>query len=351
MGRGIFSVICGFLPCFGFALFLIRLAPRLGLLDIPRGRRQHLHPVPMVGGLALILSLALGHFEPFCQLPLAVPEQLAVLAMALLGLLDDRFELRARWKALVSLGLALLLAYSTSRQLAHLTHPLYFLGLSLAPTSWAVLPMLVAMYWALPQSFNLIDGANGLAMGFGLVVLASLWAAGYPHAFFVGALLGCLTLNWPRARLFLGDCGSLSLGLLLTILVKGACLEQHPSHIILLFAYPTADVSMVVLVRLLQGRSLGIGDRNHLHHQIKDRWPGLKMWIAPLLLSLAALCASGGYLGGDWLYVPVIGVVLLALVAASLGVTRLFEGRSLSGMLGREAESDDLRQEAVSGMK
>ena len=321
----LFSVFLGFWICLGISLLLVRFAPALGLMDIPGGRRQHTHPVALVGGLALILALVVRTVVIDYRTHLTVLEQFTVLSMALLGLLDDRFDLRARWKAALGLGFALLLAHTTALQVTQAGHALEFLGATLAPTSWIIPPLLALMYWGLPHGFNLIDGANGLAMGFSLVVLGSLWAAGAPHLYFIGALLAVLTLNWPRAKLFMGDCGSLSIGLLLVLLAKNALLLKAPSHILWLFAYPTVDVTLVVVIRLLQGRNLSIGDRNHLHFQLKDRW-GLKTCTAPLLLSLAALCASEVYLNGAWRIFPFIGLSLLAGLALFLGARTLAEG-------------------------
>jgi UDP-GlcNAc:undecaprenyl-phosphate GlcNAc-1-phosphate transferase len=313
----------GFGISLGLALAAIRLAPCLGLLDVPGGRRRHGQPVARVGGLALVLALL---FQAACQgrrFPIPCRECMVVLAMAALGLVDDHFDLDARWKAALGLGLAFLLAWSSACGLAGSTPPLRFVGVVVPDHLWATFPLLVLMYWGLPQGFNLIDGANGLAVGFALVVLGSLWGAGYPHPFLAGALLACLALNWPRARLFLGDCGSLSMGLFLVLLAKTALLRQGPNHILWLFAYPIADVAMVVAIRFLRGQKLGVGDRNHFHFQIMDRWPRLEAWTAPILLALAAMCGSEIYLSGPWLAIPRAGLVLLAALAAGFGLRSL----------------------------
>ena len=336
--RPLFTLFIGFWISLGIARLLIHWAPALGLMDIPGGRRQHAHPVALVGGLALILALLVRDVMPDFHAPVTILEYMAVISMAVLGLVDDRFDLRARWKAGLGLGIAFLLAWTGTLEVAHAGHVLSFLGINLLPTSWAIPPLLVLMYWGLPHGFNLIDGDNGLAIGFCLVVLGSLWAAGTPHLYFIGALLGCLTLNWPHAKLFLGDCGSLSLGLLLVLLAKHALLLTAPSHIPWLFAYPTVDVTLVVLIRLATGRHLGVGDRNHLHYQLRDRWR-TKFLTAPILLALAALCASEVYLTGAWRIIPLTGLSLLVGLALALGTKTLAEARTgqKAGPLGTQA--------------
>jgi UDP-GlcNAc:undecaprenyl-phosphate GlcNAc-1-phosphate transferase len=324
--NGFLTMILGFWVCLGIALVAIRMAPKLGLMDVPGGRRRHERPVALVGGLALIMTQMVRMLVLHFHSPLTHLEQGAVLGMALLGLMDDRFGIRARWKALLGLGVAILLAHATATDLARLTHPIPFLGASISPTSWVIPLLLVLMYWGLPHGFNLIDGANGLATGFSLMVLCSLWGGGSPHPFFLGTLLACLLLNWPRAKLFLGDCGSLSIGLLLVLLAKNALLQQSATRLLWLFAYPIVDVIMVVLIRLAQGRNLGVGDRNHIHCQIKDRWPQMEVWIAPLLVGLAALCASKVYLPENWGILPWAGLVTLSITAVIFGARALASG-------------------------
>lgn len=317
----------GFGISLSLALGAIRAAPRFGLLDIPGGRRRHIQPVARVGGLALMLTLLLRPVilgPPFEFTPL---ERTTVLAMAALGLLDDHRELSARLKAALGLGLAVPLARAAAAGLAAAGHPVHFLGMEFPGSFWATFPFLLFMYWGLPQGFNLIDGANGLAMGFALEVLGCLWAAGFPHPYLAGAVLACLALNWPRARLFLGDCGSLSIGLILVILARSALLGQGPDHIVWLFAYPTVDVALVVTIRLFHGRKLGVGDRSHLHFQIQDCWPRLGPWAVPGLLTLAAMCGAETFLAGPWRAIPWTGLALLLLLAAGFGLGSLPVGR------------------------
>ncbi|HET8714819.1 MAG TPA: hypothetical protein VFM16_03270, partial [Holophagaceae bacterium] len=88
------------------------LAP-LGWTDHPRGRRQHARPTPRTGGIALMATVGLGLLLGGVRLPLGRWEWAIVFAMGLMGLADDRFDLRARWKALASLGAGILLTALT----------------------------------------------------------------------------------------------------------------------------------------------------------------------------------------------------------------------------------------------
>lgn len=306
-----FQFFSGLGLCIGFALIFIKVASFLGLMDIPNGRHKHGVPVPKAGGLALIAVLALGWILGVFRVPFRSEEFAGILFLATFGFLDDRFALRARWKALAGLFVAVVLAIASSHKFLEGDFAPLLFGIPL-PHQFAVyFVLLLILYWSLPQAINLIDGANGLALGFSLIVLGALWIAGHGHPFLVGTLVVLLAFNWPRARHFLGDCGALPLGMILAILVMQAATVTDTGHILWIFAYPIVDVSMVVVIRISQGRNPGQADRSHLHFQWVDRWPSMEAWRVPLLLFLAACCASEIFLQGLWRIIPWFGLFCL----------------------------------------
>lgn len=269
------------------------LGPR-GWLDHPTDRKHHLRPTARVGGLALLAVMLAARLVGGLDLGLSSLEWAVVLGMGAMGALDDRFDIRARWKARVGFLMAMPLAASHTWELLHIGTNVTLFGLDL-PDHWAVFfPLLVMWYWGVPQAFNLIDGINGLALGLACLLLGALSLGpgalvGAGAAPLWGALLGLLALNYPRARHFLGDCGSLSLGMLFAVLVMERALPVHRGLGFWLMAYPILDVTTVVAVRLAHRRPLGQADRSHLHHWMLDRVGG-RAWLAtPLLLLLAAL--------------------------------------------------------------
>ena len=307
-----------FLTCLTVCLILIRLAPTVGLLDFPGGRRQHLDVVPKVGGLALIATLLLGVLLRRIHVHTSPLESSAILSLAILGVIDDRFDLRARYKAGLGFILALGLALATTYRLFPGLSPVHLFGLIIPPIPSLVFALLVFMYLCIPQALNLIDGANGLATGFSLVVTGCLWAAGDPHPFLAGVLLACMVLNWPKARLFLGDCGSLSIGMMLVIFAQKKFLLPNPNHLLWLFAYPAVDVITVTLIRLFTNRPIFEGDRNHLHFQLGDRWPRHSRLVVPVLLALAAICGSEIFVHGHFRIIPYMGLVSLGALSSWL---------------------------------
>ena len=298
------------------------LGPR-GWMDTPSQRKRHGHPVPRVGGLALLTVLVVAKGLGWLQLDLTVLEWGVVLSLAVIGILDDRFNLRARWKALVGFLLALPLASVHTWQLLHNGRDLTLFGLSVPEHAGFYFPLLMMWYWAIPQAFNLIDGINGLCLGFSCLLLGALsagpWSLLGPGVTPLwGALVVLLLLNYPRARHFLGDTGSLSMGGLFSILVLERALPYHRGLAFWLMAYPILDVTMVVLIRVTTRRPLGQADRNHIHHWLQDRLKGRNWLVTLVLLALAGLPMTRD-LAWPWVHAA-SALGLVALVALALVV-------------------------------
>jgi UDP-GlcNAc:undecaprenyl-phosphate GlcNAc-1-phosphate transferase len=266
---------------------LIRWSVPLGLTDHPDPRKHHRAPTPRTAGLALWVMLLVLQALGRMPLPLGRVEWVAIHAMALMGLLDDRFDLRARHKALVGLGVALLLALDMAPGLSRLAREVHFLGLILPNHLLVTVPLLTLWFWSVPQAFNLIDGVNGLSMGFSLLLL-SVFAGvlGYAPAggYLFGGLFAVLLLNYPRARHFLGDCGSLMLGTLFAVLSAKAFAVYDANLMLWMLAYPAIDVALVMAVRTWKGVPLGSADRSHLHHYLVDKLGMRRAWLVPLIL-------------------------------------------------------------------
>ncbi|HEU4951807.1 MAG TPA: MraY family glycosyltransferase [Holophagaceae bacterium] len=289
------------------------LAPR-GWTDHPRGRRQHARPTPRTGGIAAMATVGLGLLLGGVRLPLGGWEWAVAFAMGLMGLADDRLDLRARWKALASLaGAGVLTALTWGVLRGAGDHLPLFLGQLATKTGLAAV-LMVAWYWSIPQACNLIDGMNGLALGFFLLLAISMdlpLGAGGRGAYLMGALVALLALNFPRGRQFLGDSGALFLGTLFAILGVHLLAVQSPNHLLWAFAYPIVDVLLVMSIRRANGRPLGEGDRNHFHHQWQRRLPGrpLTVWALTLAPALACMQVMQDYpghravawAGGAWL--------------------------------------------------
>lgn len=267
-------------------------------------------------------------------LPLGKGEWAVVFAMGAMGMADDRFDLRARWKALASLVAAGVLTALTWHLLRSAGNHLPLFFGQLATKTGLTLVLLLAWYWSIPQASNLIDGLNGLALGFFLLLAFSMdlpLGSGGEGAYLMGALATLLALNFPRGRQFLGDTGSLALGTLFAILGIHLLAVQSPNHLLFAFAYPIVDVLMVMTIRKANGRSLGEGDRNHFHHQWLNLFPGrpLAAWGLTLLPAFACMQILQSYPGHRVLaWAGFVWLVVFAIRFASQSIRDPHKGSS-----------------------
>jgi UDP-GlcNAc:undecaprenyl-phosphate GlcNAc-1-phosphate transferase len=260
-------------------------------MDHPNQKRKHhSHPTALTGGMALWAGIILIQLLGKSPFRLDWPDWVAIHAMAITGTLDDRFSLQPRYKALVGLGVAMMLAVHVTQSMGAALDHVPFLGMVLPNSPVFLFPLLMLWFWAVPQAYNLIDGINGLSMGFAALLLGVLgWNLGLQSALLWGGLVAVLGLNFPKAHHFLGDCGALMLGTLFAILGVEAFALRDPNLLLWVFAYPIVDVSLVVGIRRWKGAPLSKADRSHLHHWMMEHTKGRSWRATPILLGLAAL--------------------------------------------------------------
>ncbi|MBI4421200.1 MAG: undecaprenyl/decaprenyl-phosphate alpha-N-acetylglucosaminyl 1-phosphate transferase [Gemmatimonadetes bacterium] len=261
---------------------MMALASRVGTMDNTREPA-----VPRVGGWAIALgctsSLVLVGllFAPTGLTVLGSAEHLGPIALGaaailLLGTVDDALPLSASIKLAVQILIGVGV-YALGTRVGLLSFP--FGTLTLGPVTG--LALTVVWLVGVSNAFNLLDGADGVAAGAGFfsaaAVLVMSVALGHPAVGLVaaglaGALLGFLPFNFPPARAFLGDSGSLLTGFLLAGLsVEGSMKAPTLAAIavpLLAFALPVFDTTAAFFRRLLQGQSVFAGDQDHLHHRL-----------------------------------------------------------------------------------
>lgn len=321
------------------AIFLLRfLAPRLGLVDAPAGRKMHGAATPMVGGIAICVATIVGAAlvaTAAQRLPDAISVLgfhrgyfLGVLLLVGVGVWDDRRPIPARWKLAVQAVACLLpivLDATAVNQAAHFGSFHLELGY-LAP------PFTLLVMLTITNAINMIDGLDGLAAGICFCALAimvkALVAVDYGSTPFAVTLLGALgaflLFNfplWPRRRasVFLGDAGSLVLGFTLAyIAVKLSDLPNRvfkPTTALWFFFIPVADAIWLYLRRTVAARAPFAAGRDHIHHILqKNLSPFQTTWLlvgASALLCVAAYFAERKGVPGLYL--------LLAWIAAFLG--------------------------------
>lgn len=330
---------------FGLSILLTpvarSLAIRCRLIDEPDGRRK-IHPrgIPTAGGPVLLLSgggailIALTVHNPL-QSWLADQSQnllslfLAAFVICLLGIIDDYGHLRGRHK-LVGQLLAITIVMSTGLVVRQIRLFDWDVELGLLAVPFTLFLLLGAI-----NSLNLIDGIDGLLTCVGLIIslamavmaiLGGLWATACVAVALAGALLGFLRFNFPPASIFLGDSGSMLIGLAIGSLAIRSSLKG-PATIALaapvaVLAIPIFDTTAAIIRRKLTGRSIYTTDRGHLHHCLLRR--GLSTGGVVLWISFFCLLTVCGALVSLALHNELLAIVTASVVVSILIITRIF---------------------------
>lgn len=331
----VMPLLASALACFALMLLLQPLAPRLRLLDHPKGRKDHARPVPVTGGLAMLAAVCAVGFGLFPPGSAWVTFVLAGLLLVGVGVLDDLYDLRWWWRIGAQVLAALVMAHGGVR--VEQIGPAF--GLDEFSLGYLSVPFTVFATVGLINAINMIDGKDGLAGGLVLACLLMTSAAAVyagnlliaeRAAVICGALLAFLWFNWRfpwrrDAHAFMGNSGSAFLGLVVAWLTFRLTQNSgHPVNPVLalwLLPVPVIDCLVLILRRLQQGRSPFAADRNHIHHLMTDAG----YCPARIGLSLAAFSFGCGLFAALCMVWDVPNPVLLAayfaLAAAWYGVT------------------------------
>jgi UDP-GlcNAc:undecaprenyl-phosphate GlcNAc-1-phosphate transferase len=283
---------------------LARLAARrFGVVDCPDGKRKlQKKPTPLLGGVAVYLALLAGLAAVHLGAT-GTPDGLKSLAktvlaaagfVCLLGIIDDARELRPRFKLLlqtVSILPVIIAGYYIDRVVVF-GQPI--------DLGWLGIPL--TLFWLLGciNAINLLDGMDGLASLVGIstaaimAVIATMM--GHDHVALIciglaGALAGFLVYNLPPASIYLGDSGSMVIGLVVGILGMQGSLKTTATLSltapVVVLAIPMLDTVLAILRRRLSGRPIDAPDRGHIHHRLLDR--GLSTWQALCIIGALVL--------------------------------------------------------------
>lgn len=345
------DAILGFLLAFAVAALLTpftsRLARAVGAVDRPKDRGLAAGGTPLLGGFAMLGALIAG-FVIVLDITPRIEDRmhgilLGAVVIAIVGAIDDRFELHPAMK-LAGQIVAALIPVRAGVEVTNITLPLigaHDLGSMGQPIT--VLGLVVIM-----NVVNLSDGIDGLAAGVCAISAATFAViafdlernhAGVLAAITSGAALGFLIHNFPPASAFMGDCGANLLGLLLgCIAVEGAVKTQAVLALIfplVVLAVPFVDTTFVVLKRLKYRRPPWQADANHLHHRFSrigfsTRRTVVYLYTWTLLLAGLAIALrfvpysdNHGHLNTGWSLV--MGLLGLLVLAASVYLVYVLE--------------------------
>jgi UDP-GlcNAc:undecaprenyl-phosphate/decaprenyl-phosphate GlcNAc-1-phosphate transferase len=264
-----------------FILLFRKHAERLGLVDVPGGRKNHEGAVPVIGGIAILVSFIFSSFA--CGQPLDSFHSFFVnlLLLTVVGTLDDLHDLSARTRFFAQIVAALLMTSWGGVFIDDLGN--LFGNGTVHLHNWAI-PFTVFCVLGVINAFNMIDGVDGLAGGLVFIALVlfgstALLAGLTIHATLIfllaSAVLGFLVFNmrspWrSKAAVFMGDAGSMMLGYALARfavdLTDSDSRALTPITAVWILAIPLMDTVNTMVRRMLKGRSPFSADREHLHH-------------------------------------------------------------------------------------
>ncbi len=288
MSASLQHVLFAFISSLGLITLLARLAPRLGLVDMPNERKMHSGQVPLVGGLAIFITLLFCAliFEGRGQLAFTTPgKEFGVFLLAggllvALGVLDDRSHVSVFTRTTVEVAVALIVIEGLDLRVANLGDLIGAGNIRLA--EWLAYPFTVICIFGIVNAFNMLDGMDGLLA---IIVLITMLA----FHLFTGIPPGLITLTVSAAlaaflisnlglapfipKTFLGDAGSKLLGFIVVAMILGVTSAQiggiayiQPVTALFLVGLPLFDMVFTTMRRLAGRNSPFRSDRTHIHH-------------------------------------------------------------------------------------
>jgi len=353
-----YALVAAFIGSFVLGVILVllvfRIAPGVGLVDLPGGRKQHAGPTYLGGGIAIFFAATLplaaavfvSYFESAYPGRLPIPESLLPfikgtvtearrafvlllggLLVMIIGLVDDYVAFKPVLKLVMQFAIAtVIVLVAPLRITMHFTNEPFQIVVTIV---WLV---------AITNAFNLLDNMDGLTstvaffIGTGLTIVA-LQTGQYLIAVYMLTLLGSvcafLVFNFPPASIFMGDCGALFIGYTLgtaSILATFVSEERtNPLFPVLvplvLFAVPLYDSASVLLIRFHHKRPLLSGDRNHFSHRLLRLGMGPRrvLFTVGLVTLATSLGATIPYGSDTWqIAVTLVQATAFILIIAAL---------------------------------
>jgi len=334
------SLVTPCLSAFALSLLLTLVAERValatGMVARPAADRWGRRAVPLLGGAAIVvvtvaLTLIAAHGDRNLLVLLA-----AAAAMGAVGLVDDARRLSPQTKLLAQLLLASTL--------------LYF-GFELRLTGKPLIDILLSVCWVvgITNAFNLLDNMDGLAGTIAVIAAAFRllffsWEGDVRGVLvtgiFIGAVGGFLVRNLPPAKIFMGDAGSLLLGFFLAGLSASATGGPYSRGVtavlvvpVLLLLIPIFDTAFVTVTRLLTGRRVDVGGRDHTSHRLV----AIGMSERQALMVLAGVSAAAGgiavlsYRSGLSYTVVLLALLVISLVLLGIHLSRVRVVQTVAG--------------------
>lgn len=298
--------VIGTIIAYIFGVFIVPLvisfSKKEGLVDLPNERKIHKIPVSRLGGVAIwastmltFLSLVFLSYYPYGSLLSGI--LLGSSLMFLLGLIDDIYNLDAKFKLFIQLSIATIV-YLLGVKISSIP---FFGGIELGFWSY---PITLLWIVGISNAVNFIDGVDGLAgsvitvNSITLAIIAIAMTPSNPIVALIGfilagSMLAFLTYNFNPAKIFMGDSGALFSGFLLAAISITGVMKAATLTILLPFvvlAVPIMDITFSSLRRICKGKSPFVADAEHIHHKLLHA--GFSQKKTVLILTSVAIIAG-----------------------------------------------------------
>lgn len=302
-GYNVFIIILTtFLTSLILTYLLIKISKNMNIMDIPNERSVHKKPTPLLGGIAIFLSFLFGFILFGNQNPLMISILIASFLILLLGIFDDIKPIKARYKFVIHILVALIVVFYGGLKLTHVD----IFGLSLN-FKWMSPYITILIIVGIINAVNLIDGLDGLCAGISSIYFLTIGVIALILNKFngldiilsfimLGATLGFLVFNFPPAKIFMGDTGSTFLGLMISVIMllgfKTVTLTSLLIPLVLLIL-PITDTLFAIIRRALNKKPIGQADKEHIHHQLlkhlSTRKTILVIYVVDLIFSVVSI--------------------------------------------------------------
>lgn len=312
----------------------IKIAPKIGAMDIPKDeRRMHKKPMPRFGGIAIYLGI-MAALAVFALKDKGITSVMTGCTLIYtLGLIDDLKDLKPLVKLCGQIVCATVV-YIMGVRIEFITN--YFGPGNMAFGDVACFIITVLWLIAITNAVNLIDGLDGLAAGIAAISALCIGYVAYIHGQYVptlammaiaGAALGFLPYNFNPAKIFMGDSGSELLGFsIAAVSILGTVKSATIVVVIipaLVLGLPIFDTVMAIFRRLAKHQSIGTADKEHLHHRIMKAGFGQKRAVMILycisgIMGIVAVLYSRG-LTVEYLGLTAVAIMLIYVLLSDTG--------------------------------
>ena len=308
------------------------IAKHVGAMDIPNERKVHKVPMPRLGGLSIFFGFLLGYMLFGEQSVVMNSILIASFVVILIGVFDDIKPLKASVKFIGQLVAACIIVFYGNIILRDVSAFGIYIDFG-----FFSIPFTIFFILGCINCMNLIDGLDGLAAGISSIYFATIGIIAIMQGKFgldflltfimLGSTLGFLVHNFNPATIFMGDSGSMFLGLIISVIALLGFKNVTMTSLIiplLLLAIPILDTIFAIIRRTLKGEKISTPDKYHIHHQLlkrnlSQRQTVLAIYVINILFAIASIVyvlkdAKLGYI----IYGILLAIVLIFILTTDV---------------------------------